>query len=211
MFCLNCSFLSGQLTIKAGFSLADHSEAEKILIPSGMDVGMLRNNYHFGLAYQYIFEGTGMSVLPGLSNTFSESAIGSSTIRFYRIGFELPFKFFPFNMEGDCNCPDFSIRNKFFEKHFFIMLNPGINFNVKTNPALDNSVFNSISYKAGIGAGLSVSAGKRIILSPSLNLYWFFGDKWNTSILNSSSNQKFSTSYSEAELELRLVYKFRSR
>ena len=201
----------GQLGIKTGYSLADNSAADEYLIRNNMDFNLFRNNFSFGIIYQYVIEGKGLSLLPGFVYTLSKTHAGLSEFTLNRIGFELPFKIFPFNMEGDCNCPDFSLRNKFFEKHFFLMLNTGFNFSIKSNSFLENSRMVDINYKLGIGAGVSIPLAKNMIFSPGVNYNWFFDDKWEKDFLFTNQMEDIYTSCSELDLEFRLVYVFEKR
>jgi hypothetical protein len=195
----------GQASFKVGYSLADNGKVNEYL--NDTDNNIFRNNYNLGIGYQYIFEGTGMSIIPGIMYTFSEFNIGIAELRLNRFSLEVPFKIFPFNMEGDCNCPDFSMRNKFFEKHFFLLVNSGINFSIKNNSLVDDSVIKDLSYTAGIGAGITIPIAKNILISPAFNYKRFFDDKWNKEYLFTIPEGEFKTSFSELEFEIRMVYK----
>jgi hypothetical protein len=192
--------------IKIGYGLADNSKANEYLGKRYPEFNLFRNNYNLGIGYQYVFEGTGMSLIPGIVYSFSKTNVGNANLKLNKLSFELPFKFFPFNMEGDCNCPDFSMRNKFFEKHFFILINSGVNYSFKNNSAVENSSIKDISYTTGIGAGITIPLFKNIILSPGINYKGIFNDKWNNEFLFSLPEEEFNTSSSELELEIRMVY-----
>lgn len=201
----------GQAGIKIGYSLADNSKVDEYLVDNNTDFNLFRNNYNIGIGYQYIFEGTGMSLIPGLVYTFSKTKVGNASLKFNRFSFELPFKFFPFNMEGDCNCPDFSMRNKFFEKHFFLLVNSGINYSIKNNSLVEDSVIKDVSYSAGLGSGITIPLAKNILISPAVNYKWFFNDKWDNKYLFTVTEGEFNTSFTELELEIRMVYHIENR
>lgn len=203
------SSIYSQLAVKIGYSLADNSKADEYLQNNGTDFNLFRNNYNFGLGYQYIFEGTGMSLVPGLLYTYSETSVGLAKLKLSRFSVELPLKIFPFNMEGDCNCPDFSIRNKFFEKHFFLLINSGVNYSFKNNSHIEGFVIKDISYTAGIGTGISIPMAKNLLFSPAINYKWFFDDKWEKKYLFTISEEEFNTSFNELEIEIRMIYKLK--
>jgi hypothetical protein len=203
--------LFSQIGIKTGLSIADNTNTQQDLFVDNQDIKVFRGNYSFGLSYQYIFEGTGMSLIPGITYSYSETGLNEGKLTLNRVGFDLPFKLFPFNMEGDCNCPDFSMRNKFIEKHFFLLLNTGVNYSFKRNSILENAGLKDINFKAGLGTGISFSVLKNIILSPAINYNWFFSDNWNKTIINALPDKDFSNRFSELEFEVRIVYKVKSR
>ena len=205
--------IQSQISFKASYSYATHGEVTDIVVANGGEKGFLANNFRLNAGYQIKIPETSMSFIPGISARYSRSDFGYVDYGMISFGFELPFKFFPFNMEGDCNCPDFSLRNKFFEKHFFLQVNSGLFYNF-FNSQFDENVQNvirkqnNLSVFLGVGAGISIPFGKNFILSPAINYLYFFNDKWDRGFLFMDSSE-MKTNHPEYELELRTIYYFK--
>jgi hypothetical protein len=211
LFFLFLSFeLFAQLSFKISYSHANHTDVTNLVIENGGDKGFLANNFRINAGYQIKIPETSMSFFPGLSTRYSSNDFGYVKYRLIGVGVELPFKFFPFNMEGDCNCPDFSLRNKFFEKHFFLQLNSGLFYDFYKSQFNENVQFaikksKNLSVFLGAGAGISIPFGKNFILSPALNYIYFFNDHWDLGYLFVAS-EEIKTNHPEYELELRTIF-----
>ncbi len=205
--------VNSQISFKASYSYATHANVTDIVVENGGESGFLANNFKINAGYQIKIPETSMSFIPGLSSRYSRSNFGYVDYNMISVGLELPFKFFPFNMEGDCNCPDFSLRNKFFEKHFFLQVNSGLFYNFlksQFNENVQNAVRkeNNLSVFVGAGAGISFRFGKNFIISPALNYLYFFNDQWDRGFLFVDS-EEIKSNHPEYELELRGIYYFK--
>lgn len=202
--------LHSQLSFKLSYSFAQHSEVTDLILANGGEKGFLGHNFKFNTAYQLKIPETSMSFLPGLSLKYSNTDFSFADYRMISAGIEVPFKFFPFNMEGECNCPDFSVRNKFFEKHFFLLVNDGVFYNFYRSEFDDNVVspvnnIQNFSFMLGAGMGIAIPFGKNIIISPSINYLHFFNDQWNSGYLFVGS-QTTKTHHPEYEFEIRTMF-----
>lgn len=200
-----------QLGIKFSYSMAGNNQANEILNNNYEGYKLYRNNWTGGIGYQHIFYGTGVSVIPGFTFTMATTDIPLGLFELTRIGFEAPVKIFPFNIDGDCDCPNFSMRNKFFEDNFFIMINSGINYNMKKHTTDTGSDFNNLNFKAGLGGGFALPLTKGLILSPSVSYNLFFGDRWDPEFLHATQEEVLKTTFGEVDFELRLHYLFGAR
>jgi hypothetical protein len=186
--------------------MAGNTAANEILNNNYEGYKLFRNNLTGGIGYQHIFYGTGVSVIPGFTFTMSTTDIPLGLYELTRVGIEAPIKIFPFNLEGDCDCPNFSMRNKFFEDNFFIMINNGINYNIKKYSDEAKMEFSNINFKAGLGGGFAMPLAKGLILSPSVSYNLFFGDKWDSGFLHPTQEEVLKTTFGEVDFELRLHY-----
>jgi len=197
-----------QIGFKAGYSRASYNNVEeKLKRQFGYEEGIFKNNFELGIYYRYQIENTGFELLPGINWKFSPK--GNFGLSYRRFIFELPLIIYPLNMEGDCGCPDFSVRNKFFEKHLFFILSPSLNYEKKTFEKKDLTVeFTNMYFKVGIGAGILIPLTEKISLAPDILFNWAFNDKWDKSIFGEVELTDVSITYNDISLELRLNYKF---
>ncbi len=197
-----------QIGLKTSYSLASYSSVEERLNRQfEYDENIFRNNFGFGLFYRYQIESTGFELLPGINLQFSPK--DNFGLSYQRYMFEMPIIIYPLNMEGDCGCPDFSIRNKFFEKHLFFIIAPSLNYEKKTIDK-DNLVqtFNNIYFKVGVGVGFLIPVTEKISIAPGVLFNWAFNDKWDKSFFNEAEIKDITISYNDVKFELRFNYKF---
>lgn len=197
-----------QIGFKMNYSRASYTNIEERLNRNfEFERNILKNNYEVGVFYRYQVDGTGIELLPGINYRISpKDGFGLS---YKRYSFELPFIIYPLNMEGDCGCPDFSIRNKFFEKHLFFILTPSINFETKTLEREEITAdFSNLYFKLGVGAGILIPLTERFSIAPAVVFNWAFNDKWSSSILGETELKDISVVYNDLSFELRFNYKF---
>lgn len=78
---------------------------------------------------------------------------------------------YPFDLQGDCNCPTFSKSNPIFKKGFFFKISPGYSY---FNLASGNA-YSSEDYAFSIAGGMGIDMGfsEVITLSPSISYRYF--------------------------------------
>ncbi len=144
-----------------------------------------------GTYYRHQFEGTGFEILPGIN--YTKFITASDKYDISNFGLEVPFLVYPLNMEGDCGCPDFSLRNKFFEKHLFFLLTPALLYEQKT---FEGNTSRNLYYMVALGVGMSIPVAERFSLAPALNYNWAINDKWDSSLLK-DNKETISSGYTE--------------
>ncbi len=197
-----------QIGVKASYARASYTNVEEKLKRQFDDVGKIfGDNFEFGIYYRYQIKNTGFELLPGINWRFSPK--GNFGLSYQRYVFEIPVIIYPLNMEGDCGCPDFSIRNKFFEKHLFFILSPSVNYEKKIlDRGIVSATFTNTYFKLGLGAGILLPLTEKISLAPDIIFNWAFNDKWEKGIFNNPELKEVSTTYNDVSFELRLNYKF---
>ena len=197
-----------QIGVKASYSRASYSNIEERLKRQFENVDkVFGNNFEFGLYYRYQIKNSGFELLPGINWKFSPK--GNLGLSYQRYVLEIPMIIYPLNMEGDCGCPDFSIRNKFFEKHLFFILSPSVNYEKKTLKREDiTAIFSNTYFKVGLGVGILLPFTEKISLAPDILFNWAFNDKWDKGIFNNPQLTDISTSYNDMSFDLRVNYKF---
>lgn len=197
-----------QIGVKASYSRASYSNLEEKLKRNVDNIDKIfRNNFELGVYYRFQIKNTGFELLPGINWKFSPK--GNLGLSYQRYVFEVPIIIYPLNMEGDCGCPDFSIRNNFFKKHLFFILSPSANYEKKTmEKKLITSTFENTYFKLGVGTGILLPFTEKISLAPDILFNWAFNDKWDEDFFNNPKLTDISTSYNDLSFELRLNYKF---
>ncbi len=201
IFTISQFSLLGQIGGKIKYSRANYSHITQSL---HWEEGLSSNfdKISMGAYYRYQFEGTGFEILPGIN--YTKFITASDKYDISNFSFEIPFLVYPLNMGGDCGCPDFSLRNKFFEKHFFFLLTPTLLYEQKT---FEENTNQNLYYMVSLGVGMSIPITERFSLAPALNYSWAMSDKWDSSLLV-ENNKTISSGYSEPSFELRINYKF---
>ena len=197
-------FSFAQSGVKLTYLLSDFSNIESDIL-SGTKVDIFNNAYMFGVFHSIGVNGKGIVFLPEAGYGIYDSKIGVNKYKLRQISFGIPLKFYPFNLEGDCGCPDFSLRNKFFEKHFFLFLNNAIFYNLKNiTIGLVEISDDYFSYKVGLGAGITLPLTEAIRFEPFISYNWGFDDKWTLwgDYISKTIN------YTQAEFGIRVAMTF---
>ena len=203
--------INSQIGIKIAYNNTQYSEINEILNQAtGTKEQIFNNIFLAGINYDLSIERTGIVLMPGVSYGMSYSKIEDHSFNLHRISFDLPFKIYPMNTEGDCGCPDFSLRNKFFEKHLFFLLSPSYIIDMKDlkteniNYKISNSYF-----KIGLGAGITIPIVESFSISPTILYNWAFKDYWSHELFPTSIiPEKIKTNYTDINLEIRIHYRF---
>ncbi len=193
-----------QIGIKAAYLSSDFSNIERDII-SDSRVDIFSNGFMTGLYYSIGINGKGINLLPEIGIGFYNSIAALNPYKLQQIFIGVPVKFYPLNLEGDCGCPDFSLRNKFFEKHFFMFFNNAVFYNGKSMTNDENQVWdNYFSFKIGLGAGITIPLTQIIRVEPFLSYNWGFNDKWVPAMLNGERVEAKSINYTQSEFGIRL-------
>ncbi len=204
IFALIGTISLSQVGIKIGYLSSDFSNIDNDILP-GEKVNMFNNGYMAGVFYALQINGKGIVLLPEIGFDYFGSKVKEVSYKLQQISAGIPIKFYPLNLEGDCGCPDFSLRSKFFEKHFFLLLNDAVFYNVKSVNNGDNQTWDDyFSFKIGIGMGLTVPVSETIRLEPYLCYNWGFYDKWTSAMLPANNLESKSISYVEVEFGIRV-------
>ncbi len=131
----------------------------------------------------------------------------------YTLGFRTSI--YPFNLQGDCNCPTWTRENPFFKRGFYIFLTPQIavlhGVNKVETKDIDLLIKNSLGYaQIGGGVGLDIGLGPRFTLTPELMMQSFLFRLW--SITNLPLNKNIYGEYFDNKWQLmgnlRFEYRF---
>lgn len=149
---------------------------------SGFAVGI---DYTFKLAQNRVefFPELNYSAVKMAEPIFEVSGSGiSSRLESQAIGFYFNTNVYPFDFEGDCDCPVFSKDGNFFKKGFFLQVSPGVNYhNYQYEEFQDISLNESrilkgadFSYSLAGGAGIDIGLSEHLTISPYFRARYHF-------------------------------------
>lgn len=130
-----------------------------------------------------------------------------ATMKWSNIGFSVNTNLYPFDFEGDCNCPTFGKDGSFFEKGFFIQISPGVGFFNNQTELEQTFELSTVYFKIGLGAGLDIGLAEFFTISPFIRYDLGLGNSW-ASIESSGINIE-ETKSTTKDLLLGLAMQYR--
>lgn len=113
-----------------------------------------------------------------------------------QIGFLFRATVYPFDLEGDCNCPTFSKEKDVLKKGFFVRLAPGLSMTSADSKiaGLDQTEqLDIILPEVSAAVGVDIGVSNLFTISPEIRYRYVFGGKWKNEF-----NESFSGSGSFA-------------
>ena len=132
LFLLTISALSAQAQLGIGGSYLTSSAQHWELRNSGTSNPSLQppgTGYSVGLDYQFRLKKVRIEFAPEINYSHWNTPLTNglkTTSNWYSLLFNV--RMYPFDLEGDCNCPTFSKRGNTFQKGFFVALSPGMTY-----------------------------------------------------------------------------------
>ncbi len=154
-----------------------------------------RIEFHPGLGYRF---------------TFNEDRYDGY---FSAFDLDLNTAIYPFDFEGDCDCPTWSKDGTLIKKGFFIELSPGISYQTLhrdkfisfADPQPTPLQSSDFVFKLGAAAGLDIGLTEQFTLTPMFSYIMFSGNDWAGLLRSGSSGNLDDYAYLGAGL--RLAYK----
>lgn len=104
----------------------------------------------------------------GVEETFElPGAFVNSAVNVWSLN--LNTRIYPFDFNGDCDCPTWSKQGDFLQKGFFISINPFLDYDTFNSDieAFESSVKTSlVSYGIGLGVGTDIGVNDLLTISP---------------------------------------------
>jgi hypothetical protein len=134
------------------------------------------------LEYAFPFKQLRMELVPGLalSKLSTPEILGVNTTSTWYSA-HLQWRIYPFDLQGDCNCPTFSRKGNLLQKGFWVAAIGGVT-------AMDNrinfdilqgvSIRRSLSVMGGVQAGLDLGLSEVLTLSPFLGFNYLPAVSW---------------------------------
>jgi hypothetical protein len=185
------------LNVKGLFGRSDILEEQRIS-QDGMQASV---EYHFRLKeYRVEFH-------PGIGYRFTwDDPADHGKITSFDL--DLNTSIYPFDFEGDCDCPTFSKQGSFLQKGFFLEVAPGIAY--QTLERFDSDVpieelpvsTRNVIFKIGGAAGIDIGISDHFTITPMVSLTLLSSAEWEALSFNGSTRQLDDYSYLGAGIRL---------
>ena len=150
------------------------------------DEYFFQHGYQLGLDYWFRLEKTRVEFFPELRySQFRSSPVSTEdegTLNWQSFSFHWTTNIYPFDMQGDCDCPTFSKQDPIFKKGLFLQVSPGINL-LRESYRSDKSLIlladvKDLAFTLGLGAGLDLGISDWITLSPYGRITLLLDGEW---------------------------------
>jgi hypothetical protein len=132
---------------------------------------------HAGVEYHFRLKTNRIEFRPMLG--YRRSFTNDSDIMSYSsIDFDFNTSIYPFDFEGDCDCPTFSKQGTLVKKGFFFEIQPGIGHQTITHAVLGNRESSNMVFKLGGAAGLDIGLSDRFTITPFVSGTQVFSGEW---------------------------------
>lgn len=182
---------------------------EALDVPAG---GFLPTGHRYELDYWIkALPDYRLELMPALSYAEANYQFEGTTWRLRTIGVQLNTNIYPFDWEGDCDCPVWSKSEPVFKKGFFLQLSPGLR-QVRTDRqtrdgggtggpvAADAS---ALVPHLGVGAGLDIGLSDLLTLSPLVRYVHAFSVEW-PQLIDGPSAEPYTGTLGQWEIGLRV-------
>jgi hypothetical protein len=139
--------------------------------------GISQKGLHAGVEYHFRLKSNRIEFHPELGYRKSFTS-GESQGYYSSIDLDFNTSIYPFDFEGDCNCPTFSKQGSLVQKGFFFELQPGIGYQTITIPVLANGESSNVVLKLGAAAGLDIGMSDHITVTPYVAGTRVFSGEW---------------------------------
>ncbi len=159
--------------------------------------------WDFGIDYWFRLKSKRVEFLPEASFIKQDYFFGDgwSKYRFYNLA--LNVNLYPFDFDGDCNCPTWSKDGSFFSKGFFIQLSPGISWlkNEFKNEPLILINDERVAFFIRAGIGLDIGVTDFLTVSPLARFSFAPGVDWPSPV------ESIRSSIFQTEIGVRLGFR----
>ena len=139
--------------------------------------GISQKGIHAGLEYHFRLKSNRIEFHPMLG--YRKSFANDGDIGYYTsLDFDFNTAIYPFDFEGDCNCPTFSKQGALVKKGFFFELQPGIGYQTIKHSVLGNAESSNMVFKLGGAAGLDIGMSDHWTLTPFVSGTRIFSGEW---------------------------------
>lgn len=153
---------------------------EIIQVKYGLDNKLLDHGIYAAAGYRIYPFSFRLGFIPELGYSYATGQSGNLTVtdkyNITQAVVKLGIQLFPFDLNGDCNCPSFGRQNDFFQKAFYIKVIPGASYqwlNLEGELNANNYVFS-----VGAATGLNIALSELLTIAPEINYQRIFNAKW---------------------------------
>lgn len=132
-----------------------------------------QDGIHAGVEYHFRLKSNRVEFHPelGYRRSFTNANFPGITSA---IDFDFNTSIYPFDFEGDCNCPTFSKQGTLIKKGFFFEIQPGVSQQTVSIPPLEEEDIQHLIFKFGVAAGLDVGISDHFTVTPYIAGTRFF-------------------------------------
>ena len=173
-----------------------------------------QDGLHISLEYSFRPKQKRIEFHPGLGyRTTAISNLYEGDIKAFDLDFNTAI--YPFDFEGDCDCPTWSKEGTLFKKGFFIEVSPGLTYQTLTRhfwtDFVDHEPIKSskLLLKLGASVGLDIGISEQLTLTPMLSWTRIATEEWDNLQRDNPFFEKSVTLDDQTYLGagLRLAYK----
>ncbi|HSF88566.1 MAG TPA: hypothetical protein VLA46_04065 [Saprospiraceae bacterium] len=175
-------------------------------------VNISQDGIQASLEYSFRLKQNRIEFHPGLGYrfTFKEDSYDGY---FTAFDFDINTAVYPFDFEGDCDCPTWSKDGTLIKKGFFLELSPGISYQTLHrdkfislgDPQPEPIQSSAFLFKFSAAAGLDIGITEQFTLTPMFSYTLLTGNEWEGLLRSGSSGNLDDYAYLGAGL--RLAYK----
>lgn len=203
---LNAQFgVSGYYNMHQGASDWDEGLAS--------DESIKANGLGISLTYWFRLKNYRIEFMPEVSYASGSKSLSmtewSGDFEWQQLALYFNTNIYPFDLEGDCNCPTFGKDGNFLQKGFFIQISPGIALakNLTDITLSDDTLESSDFYfLAGIGAGVDIGIAEYFTITPFIRYHLGFSPEWQ---IPDTNNELVATTSVIKDLQLGLNLTYR--
>lgn len=164
--------------------------------------------WQVGVDYWFRLKQARIEFLPTLAySSQSPSAVGGTDDATSTRGYHFYFNtnIYPFDLQGDCDCPTFSKQGPTFQKGFFVQLSPGMSYwDVEVDAGDQSTASADWAFSAGAAVGFDLGFSDVFTLTPMAGLRYYPSVAWATPGLLPGEEVVHSGDWTQYQLGLRL-------
>lgn len=203
----SASFTYGQIGLVGGYKNFAASDWLSTINTIALGEHEEPNGFAFGVDYRIRMPNIRIEFYPTLSYSSLNNEQQASNLAYTLYAFHLNSRIYPFDLEGDCDCPTWSKSGGLFEKGFFFQLSPGINnMNILFNYVTDIDPENEWFWDIGAGAGIDIGLSERLTLTPMVNFHFSPNATWKYLEPLEGTEQTVQSNVSQLYAALRLGF-----
>ena len=205
--------LSGQVGVTVGYNI--HLGADDWDVELSGDEKVKSDGIMLNLDYWFRLKNYRIEFLPEVGIVLGEhdvqnvSGEGIAT-SYNQLSFFLNTSVYPFDFEGDCNCPTFGKDGSFFQKGFYLQVSPGISYlSSKTEYQVSGVSHegSKLNFALGIGTGLDIGLTDYLTITPLIRYVLGFGSEWSGIHFTGAAATAVESNTRDLQTGIRITYR----
>lgn len=168
-----------------------------------------QDGIHAGIEYHFRLQNNRIEFHPLLGYRFTSAKTPEFAGHYNSIDFDFNTSIYPFDFEGDCDCPTFSKEGSIFQKGFFIELQPGVGRQTliyDSYPSANVPKPSNVVLKLGAAVGLDIGLSDRFTVTPYFSMTRLLSGEWEgLEVITDGASAKLDDSFIKG-FGLRVTY-----